>query len=505
MKKSGNSIRKRVSRSILFLSAVTSGLLFFTNVAAQAPTVEANEFRIGERLTYNVSVGRYRNAAYAELYTVSRGRIGDKDAVELRAKFKTLNVASAATYLVDQTRTTFASSLTGLPLYTTVVDGAYGLPKETNQNYLTIPTPHTDLLTMIHWIRRRGGNGSVTMQENGKVYNVSFQMIEAERLQTDVGEFDTSVVLVQSEYFTECGMTEVRVALSKDEASLPVVIKFKTAKGEFRASLASIQTIEPEVATQPTPTPIAVPTPERTPRPVATPTPYVDNQPLHPELAFVLGEKLHYRISANGSQVATMILFAKERTRVDGRDTLVLEAYFTDTRAGSPFGSGDVVRANVDPETLAPRRIDIRFGGGLSSFSSTARFEQEGSAITYGGTNKVSAPVGTHSILSLLYAARSFNLKPSRNVSNPINDTRVAVFWETQPYVFTLRPASPEVMTMDGKPIGAQLVTVSTGNPRLDQLGIKVWLGTDDSRTPLRFILGSYQADLFKSEKPAPE
>ena len=502
MKKSGTSIRKQVSRSILFFTAVASGLLC-ANVSAQAPNGDANGFRIGERLTYNVSVGRYRNAASAELYTVSRGRIGDKDAIELRAKFKTLNVASAATYLVDQTRTTFASPITALPLYTTLVEGTYGIPKETNQSYLAVATPHTDLLTMIHWLRRRGGNGSVTMQENGKVYTVTFQVVEAEKQQTDAGEFDTSVVAVQSDYFTECGMTDVRVALSKDEASVPVTVRFRTPKGEFRAELASIQTIEPEVAPQPTPTP--APIAERTPKPVVTPTPHIDNQPLHPELAFVLGEKLQYKITAGGSQVATMTLFARERKLVDGLDTLVLEAYFADVRSGSPFANGDTVRANVNPETLAPRRIDIRFSGGLNTLSSTARFEQEGSSITYGGANRVSAPVGTHSILSLVYAARSFNLKPSRNASNPINDTRVAVFWETQPYVFTLRPALPEVIMMDGKPIGAQLVTVSTGNPRLDQLGIKVWLGTDDSRTPLRFMIGGYQADLIKSEKPAPQ
>ena len=505
MKKSGNSIRKRVSGSMQLLLSVVSGLFLCANAAPQTPSAEANGFRVGERLTYNVSVGGYRNAAYAELYTVSRGRIGDKDAVELRGKFKTVNVASAATYLVDQTRTTFVSSLTALPLYTTLVDGAYGIPRESNQNYLTLPSPHTDLLTMIHWLRRRGGNGSVTMLENDKVYNVTFQQTDSERLSTDAGEYDTNIITVQSEYFVERGMTEVRVAISKDEASIPVMVRIRTPKGEFRAVLASVQTIEPEVTTQPPVLAVATPTPERTPRPVATPTPYIDNQPLHPELAFVLGEKLHYRLSANGAPVATMILYARERKRVDNLDTLVLEAYFSDTRPGSPFANGDVVRANVDPETLAPRRIDIRFSGGLSSFSSTARFEQEGSAITYGGANRVSAPVGTHSILSLLYAARSFNLKPSKNASNPINDTRVAVFWETQPYVFTLRPANPEVIMMDGKPSGGQLVTVSTGNPKLDQLGIKVWLGTDDARTPLRFTAGSYQADLIKTEKPSPE
>jgi len=503
MKKSGISMRKHLSRSIQLLFVVASGFLFNADIPAQS--ADPNGFRIGERLTYNVSVGGYRNAAYAELYTVSRGRIGDREAIELRAKFKTVNIASAATYLVDQARTTFASPLTGLPLHTTLIEGAYGIPKETNQSFITIPSPHTDLLTMIHRLRRTGGNGSVTMQENDKVYNVSFQQTDSERMTTDAGEFDTNIITIQSEYFTERGMTEVRVALSKDEASIPVVVRIRTPKGEFKAALASVQNIEPETTPQPTPVVVPTPTPERTPKPVATPTPYIENQPLHPELAFVLGEKLHYRITANSSQVASMVLFARERKRVDSQDTLVLEAYFSDVRSGSPFGNGDVVRANVDPETLAPRRIDVRFGGPLSAFSSTARFELEGSAITYGGTNKVSAPVGTHSILSLLYAARSFNLKPSKNASNPINDTRVAVFWETQPYVFVLRPATPEVITMDGKPVGAQLVTISTGNPKLDQLGIKIWLGTDDARTPLRFIVGTYQADLINSEKPVPE
>ena len=498
---SGDRLSRLLLAAVVAICCVVSLLPAF----AQTSNVDSNGFRIGERLTYNVSIGGYRNAAYAELYTVSRGKIGDKEAVELRAKFKTLNVASAAAYLVDQTRSTFVSPTTQLPLYTSLIEGTYALPKETIANYLSMPTPHTDLLTMIHWLRRRGGTGSVTMIENDKVYSVTFQPSGNERLSTDAGEFETSIVSVQSEYFTNCGMTDVRVALSKDEASIPVSVKFRTAKGEFQANLASIQTIEPEVTTaQAAPTPVATPTPERTPKPVVTPTPYIDNQPLPAELAFALGEQLQYRISSNGSTVATMTLSARERKKIDGVDSLVLEAYFSDARQGSPFANGDVIRAQVNPDTLAPQRTDIRFGGPLRALSTTAKFEQSGSTITYGGTNRVSAPVGTHSVLSLLYAARSFNLKPSRNANNPINDTRVAVFWETQPYVFTLRPSLPEVVTIDASPVGAQLVTVSTGNPRLDQLAIKFWLGTDDSRTPVRFIMGGYQADLIKTDKPIP-
>jgi len=282
------------------------------------------------------------------------------------------------------------------------------------------------------------------------------------------------------------------------------MIRFRTSKGAFRAGLASVQMIEPEVAgPTATPAPVRTPLPERTPKPVVTPTPYVDNQLLPTELAFELGERLEYKILSGSAPVATMRLTAKERKQFNGADSLLLEATFSDIRAGSPFVAGDFVRAYVNPDTLAPREFEMRLTGGLRPFSGTVKFDQEGSAITFGG-GRVSAPVGTHSILSLLYAARSFNLKPSRDLNNPINDTRVAVFWESQPYIFTLRPSLPEVITIDGKPVAAQLVTLTTKNALLDQMSIKVWLGNDDARVPLRFIVGNYQADLVSVSKILP-
>lgn len=468
-------------------------------IPAEPPT---NGFRIGERLTYNVSMGRFNNAAYAELYTVSRGRLGDKDAIELRSKFKTLELASAAFYLIDETRTTFAAPSTGHPLYSSVNQNAFGMPKETIENYLAAPTQHFDLLTMIYKLRQSGGTGSLTMLENDKVYTVSFLPGIVERQKTDAGEFETTVVAVQSDYFTELGVTEVRVNLSTDEFKVPVLVRLKTAKGQFRAALSSVQMIEPETAPQPTPAPIRTPEPARTPKPVATPTPFVENLPLTPELAFELGERLEYRILAAGQQVAKMTLTAKERVWFNGGDNLVLEAVFFDLRAGAPFAGGDYVRAHVDPESLAPRQVESKFSGALRPYSGTVRFERDGSSILF-GTSRVDAPVGTHSVLSLLYAARSFNLKPSRDLNNPINDTRVAVFWETQPFVFTLRPSAPEVIAIDGKQVAAQLVTVKTGNGVLDQLNIKVWLGNDEARIPLRFAVGNFQADLISATKVA--
>ena len=91
---------------------------------------------------------------------------------------------------------------------------------------------------------------------------------------------------------------------------------------------------------------------------------------------------------------------------------------------------------------------------------------------------------------------RSFNLKPSRDLTNPVNDTRVAVFWTDRAYIFTLRPANIEEILFDGEKVKAQLITINTGNPQLDQLALKVWLSTDERRVPLRFSAGAFQADL---------
>lgn len=480
-------------------------LLGVSNIDAQAVVTESNGIRIGERLTYSVSLGKIPNMAYAETYAVSRGRLGDKDAIEIRTKFKTLDLASATFHLVDETRTTFASPATGLPLHVTVNQNAFGLPKEIVSNFLLAPTTHFDLATMIYRIRQSGGTGSLTLIENEKVYAVTFQSGATEKLKVDAGEFETTMVSVQSDYFTELGLTNVRVNLSNDESRLPVLVRFQTSKGTLRASLASVQLIEPEVVVQPTPSPVRTPQPERTPRPAATPTPYIENLPLPTELAFDIGEDLAYKILAGGQTVAKMHLLAKERVSVNGLDTLILEANFSDVRPGSPFAGEDFIRAHVDPETLAPRRVEIKFNGELRAYSGTAVFDRQGSSINFGGSAPAEAPVGTHSILSLLYAARSFNLKPSRDLNNPINDTRVAVFWQSRPYVFTLRPAPAEVITIDGKQVAAQRVTVGTQNQTLDQQQIKIWLGNDDSRVPLRFSVGAFTADLVSVSKTLPK
>lgn len=487
----------------LFLVLLVAPTAFFAlqQVSGQnvetGPNIPSSPFKIGEKLTYNVSFGRFRNAGYAELYVVSRGKLNDKEAVELRSKFKTNDLVSAAFYLLDESRTTFASVETGLPLHIRKTSNASVMPKETINNYLVVPTQNFDLLTLIYRLRNVGGTGSFPFQEDEKIYAVTAQSSLSEKIKTDAGEFETTVSNLQSEFFTEKGFKDLRVNFSSDEQKIPVLIRFKTAKGEFQISLASVQFLETDPQTTPTPGPSQTPRPAQTPTPKPTPTPYLENQPLSQNLPFALGETLEYRISSGGKNIGTILLQARERRQIERTDTLVLSATLASVEPGTGlFKAGDGITALVSPETLVPQQIEFKFNGTLSGLNQLARFEQEQGIVTFGGTNQVPIPVNTHSLLSLMYAIRSFNLKPSKDIKNPINDTRVAVFYETQFYVFTLRPSDAEVINLRGEKIPAQMITILTRNPQLDALNLRVWLSNGEKRTPLRFALGSFQADL---------
>lgn len=508
----------RLFTILLLFSFIAVGAFFtLRNVSAQnqikAQTLAATPFRIGEHLTYSISFEQFNNAAFAEIYTVSRGKLGERDAVELRAKIKTNETVSAVFYLLDESRTTFAAAETGLPLYIrkTLNDGV--LPRETINNYTVAPTLNYDLLTLIYKARIGGGVGNFALQEDDKIYNVSLLNApnnkgknKSGKIKTDAGEFETTVSTVESEYLTEKGITNLRINFSADEARIPVLIQFKTAKGDFRAQIASIQTTAPEVSTELTPAPLQTPRPQATPKPIATPTPYVENEPLLSDLAFALGETLEYRVSTNGQLLGLVTLQAKERKQFSGLDSLLLTAAVTETQPGQQvLVLNDGIRAQVNPESLAPQRIELKFTGSLSAYNNTAQFDQRTGFATYNNTNRVEIPVGTHSLLSLAYAIRSFNLKPSKDLNNPVNDTRVAVFLDTKSYVFTLRPSNADIINLQGEKISAQLISISTGNPAIDAFNLRLWLSNDEKRLPLRLAAGAYQADLISEKQISPK
>lgn len=500
MLKRNHQLNFRVRYAVVLFAAAAIFIAVLGNIRradAQAISGSTPAFRIGEKLSYNISFGKFTDGGYAEMYVVSRGKLGGRDVVEIRSKTKTQGLVSASFFMIDEHRVVFADPDTGLPVFVkrTANDGP--LPKETINNYLKEPTQSFDLITMIYKARHMGGVGTVPFLDGGRTHTATFQITGKEHIRTVAGEFDTSVSRMESDLFGANGFKDVRVNFTNDEEHVPVVIRIRTQKGEYRFSLLAVQVDEPPVAAPtPTPKPTATPVVAATPRPSPTPLPYFENKPLLPELGFDLGETLNYAISSAGKPVAALSLAAVERKLVQKKDSLLLAATVTGTQPGNTvFQTGDSLAVQVDPDTLAPFSYVSKFAGGVPGLNQTVTFDQKNGNISFGAKDPYDGPIGTHSLLSLFYAMRSFNLQKSKDLTNPINDTRVAVFWESRPYIFVLRPDNPTELVINGEKTQVQGITVNTGNKQLDDLKIKVWL-TLDTRLPVRFSFGSYQADL---------
>ncbi len=487
------TVRRHIFFPLVLLFAISVCVL------SQATATTPTAFRPGERLSYNVSFEKFNNVAFFETVVVSTGKLSGRDVVEVQAKVKTFDIVSAAFVLIDESRIVFAAPENGLPLFINRSINSGAVPKETAQNFLVNPTSNYDLLTLIFKAREAGGTGTFPFSENGESYVATFASASSEKVKTAVGDFETTIYAVQSTYLDGFGIKEFKINFSADEYRVPVLIRFRTDKGAFVANLAGMTFDEVKPVSGPTPTPLPTPRPSATPKPSTTPEAYVDNMPLLKELIFELGEKLEYKVTSAGRPVANLMLLAKERKQVQGIDTLLLTATVNGIdQQNRTFVLGDSMTARVNPDTLAPRTFDMNFGGQLAPFSQAISIDPITGVISF-GANRVEAPVGTHTLLSLIYGLRSFNLKPSKDLSNPVNDTRVAVFWNDKPYIFVLRPSNADTITLNGERVGAQMISITTRNPQLDALAIKVWLSTDETRVPLRFSVGIFQADLVSS------
>jgi hypothetical protein len=470
--------------------------------AQETPKSETTQLcKIGEKLTYEVSFNKFKDAGYAEIYCVSKGKLEERDALELRAKWRTNDFVSAAYYLLDETRNTFISTDTGFPLFTKKISNENLLPKETIKSYLENPTNNVDLLAAIYQARNLNGNGTITFQEDDKTYSLTLQSVGNEKIKNDLGEFETTVYSIQSQYFTDNGISDFRVNISNDERKLPVAVSLKVAKGIFKATLASSNMIVPETNETdetPTPTPTPKPTPIPTPKPTPTQITYVENQNLSTDLPFSLGEQLTFKVTSQGQNLGNVILQVKERKQVSGKDSLILSAM-----VNSPvklFGANDSVSSIVDPETIVPYKFEVKASGILSKFNQTVVFDQ-----TRGVANQaIQIPVGTHDLLSLAYAIRAFNLKPSKNPNSPVNDTRVAVMLGNQAQILIVRPVSTETITFQKRKISAQVISISSEDMKVSQLTIKLWLSNDSKRLPLKFSVGTFQAELVSVNQVSP-
>ncbi len=475
---------------------------------AQSPKAEtpsSGRFSVGERLTYNISFASFNTAAYAETYVISVGKYGTQDAVYLQGKLKTTDLVNAAFFSTDETRQTLVSPDTGLPLLTKRIFGDNGFAREKVTDFKGAAAGYDWLSAIYHLRFASETGGSFPIQEGGEIFQATYRLVGKAHNRTAAGDFDTIVLEVQNPTFPG-----LQIYISTDEQRVPVVITYRHPKGMIRAELAGIQDLAPEpaaVATpQPNPTPIAI----ATPKPKATPVPYKSNQPLAEDLPFDLGETLNYKLTRTGSANAfgTMVVQARERRQFFHknlmRDSLLLSASVLEINEPTSFFTvGDAIRSRVDPESLLPLFTEISFKGALSQFNQTLSFDQTLGKVSDSKAAVIDIPVGTHDILSLAYAIRSFNLKDIKPSKGPSPDTRVAVFTSDGPVILTILPQPEETLDYQGRKVMTQVVFTNIG-----QTTVKMWLSKEPDRLPLRLTvtspLFSFTADLVSVTQNVP-
>jgi hypothetical protein len=223
-------------------------------------------------------------------------------------------------------------------------------------------------------------------------------------------------------------------------------------------------------------------------------TPAAD--PALPELPFKPGDELNYNfyLGTSPQPIGTASFKVRARARYFNRDGLLFNASLQTAGAGATlFLVNDQLSSYVDASTLLPFRAEQTLVEGKRNSRFVVSSDQgSGSALFDDGT-RVEVPVGTHDLLSVFFALRSFDLTPGKR-------TAVSLLVNKRPrllYITALRRAD---LLLAGQQIPAVELALATNDPTGDRFNLRLWVSTDKRRLPLRLTattpLGPVRADL---------
>lgn len=498
---------KPLLKTLLILAALFSIL---PAVAAQqktdAPATRFNPqaYRVGERLTYDVSFAQFVSAGHVELEVVARGQFFSRDGIQLRGRAETTGVVNVALFAINNDYTTYVDPDSGLPYRAQQVvrqatktsddSSEYNQPAGTAAIPARLHTgelPGTyDLLSALYRVRAMplsdGAVYTISVRQDGVTYQAEIKVSGHETVKTKVGSFNAIVARLDVKN-SKVGDYRIRMFFSDDEYHVPVLLTAKVSAGEIRAELAGSELKVPGRAVA-TPTPTAV-VPAPTNVIVATSP---DN--LRPPLPFKVGEELNYQIYLPGitQPVGTATFAVRARGRYPDRDGF----WFSGRAQTLPEGArilvvNDQINSYVDPTSLLPFRTELAFSEGSHKTNRNYIVDQDrGSAISE--NKRVDIPVGTHDLLSLVYAARTFEATPGKR-----NAISVLVHDRTLTLFITCLPR--ETIELGGQKIAAIRVSLTTDDPQGDKYQLRVWVSDDSRRIPLR-LTAVTSAGLIRAE-----
>ncbi len=460
-------------------------------------------YQVGERLTYNVSFSNFSTAAHIEMFVAGRGNFFNRDGLQLRAHVETTGVVNAALYSLNNDYTTYVDPESGLPFRSQQVIREGARTADTSNDYnlpagvsaiparVAFPGPY-DFLSVIYRMRALPlveASYFLTVRQDTEQYEVELQVLGRQLVKTNVGSFNTIATQLRIRNNKVADKYRVRIYFSDDERHVPVLLTARHAAGEIRAELSSSELPSAPPPTNPVET-------TRITQPLTTAPTTPAGAALPPGLPFSAGEQLTFNVFLGNMTTAagTSTFQVRPRAKYFNRDGLLLAVQAQTTGAAQRlFVANDQINTYVDPTTLLPFRIEINRREGKRRINKTLTIDQDrGNASTDKGV-RIEIPVGTHDIVSVLYALRSFNLAPPKR-------NAVSFLIEDRPLTLFITSLKREVIELGGQKIPAVQLSLTTDDPQSDKYALRLWVSEDSRRLPLRITanteLGPLRADL---------
>lgn len=491
----------------------------------------SNVYRVGERLSYNVSFSNFATAAHAELLVAGRGQYFGREGVELRAHVETTGIVSAALYSISNDYVTHVDPLTGSPfrIERFIREGFFeadfpaglaapgaALPSPPGQIVNPFPGAY-DFLSALYYARTlplvTGASYRIPVQNVSVPYDVELKVVGRELLKTNVGSSNAIETHVRVHGNREANDYRVKIYFTDDEQRIPLVITARHRAGEIRAELAASEILsavpatgtgsEPFVQTQTDVTQVTPPTGAAT-QPVAPsgaasqPRAGADSPAVGPlvELPFKVGEQLNFNfyIGNNAQPIGAANFHVRARSRYFNQEGFLFTTQWQTTGAGQTlFPVNNQISSYVDANAVLPFRTELRLREGARATDFIVSIDQNlGNALFADGA-RVSIPAGTHDLLSVFYALRSFDFTPGRA-------TRVSLLVNKRPRLLTVTPLRAGVVELGGQRIPAVELSLATNDPEGDRFSLRLWVSADKRRLPLRLTaqtpLGPIRGDL---------
>jgi hypothetical protein len=214
------------------------------------------------------------------------------------------------------------------------------------------------------------------------------------------------------------------------------------------------------------------------------------------DLPFKVGEQLSYQVylSSSPQPVGTISFTLKARGRYFNRDGLLFSVKAQTTGAGARvFPVNDQINSYIDPTTLLPFRTELTLSEGKYRYSRGYSLDQNRGAALADSKERIEIPVGTHDLISAVYAIRTFDLWPKKR-------NAISIMATTQPRTLFVESLRRETIEVGGQKITAIMLTLTTDDPQNDKMQLRMWIGDDSRHLPLRITavtqLGAVRADL---------